>query len=158
MRVVNVEKAVWPRPGQRTRAQQVAHSSSRRLNLPHRSLPREGSDHEHPLLSVCHSFLEPIWNRNYVASVQITLSRPSAWGSAAPFTRQPAACANVIQNHLFQVVALLCHGHLRASTLAQFIARSQGISGHAALTPDDVVRGQYAGYRDEQDVAKHSDC
>ena len=39
------------------------------------------------------SFLEPIWNRNYVASVQITLSRISAWGSAARFTKQPAACA-----------------------------------------------------------------
>ena len=53
------------------------------------------------------SFLEPIWNRNYVASVQITLSENFGVGSRGAFYETAGCLRDVIQNHLFQIVALL---------------------------------------------------
>ncbi len=53
------------------------------------------------------SFLEPIWNRNYVASVQITLSEDFGVGKRGAFYETAGCLRDVIQNHLFQVVALL---------------------------------------------------
>ena len=56
------------------------------------------------------SFLEPIWNRNYVASVQITLSENFGVENRGAFYETAGCLRDVIQNHLFQVVALLGHG------------------------------------------------
>ena len=53
------------------------------------------------------SFLEPIWNRNYVASVQITLSENFGVGGRGAFYETAGCLRDVIQNHLFQIVALL---------------------------------------------------
>ena len=53
------------------------------------------------------SFLEPIWNRNYVASVQITLSEDFGVENRGAFYETAGCLRDVIQNHLFQVVALL---------------------------------------------------
>jgi glucose-6-phosphate 1-dehydrogenase len=53
------------------------------------------------------SFLEPIWNRNYVASVQITLSEDFGVGKRGAFYETAGCLRDVIQNHIFQVVALL---------------------------------------------------
>jgi len=53
------------------------------------------------------SFLEPIWNRNFVASVQITLSENFGVGKRGAFYETAGCLRDVIQNHLFQVVALL---------------------------------------------------
>ena len=53
------------------------------------------------------SFLEPIWNRNYVASVQITLSESFGVGTRGSFYESAGCLRDVIQNHLFQIVALL---------------------------------------------------
>ena len=53
------------------------------------------------------SFLEPIWNRNYIASVQITLSENFGVGNRGAFYETAGCLRDVIQNHLFQVVALL---------------------------------------------------
>ena len=53
------------------------------------------------------SFLEPIWNRNYVASVQITLSESFGVENRGAFYETAGCLRDVIQNHLFQVVALL---------------------------------------------------
>jgi glucose-6-phosphate 1-dehydrogenase len=104
------------------------------------------------------TFLEPIWNRNYVASVQITLSESFGVGKRGAFYESAGCLRDVIQNHLFQVVALLAmeppsgrnYGALHTEKAKVFEAMRP-------LTPDDVVRGQYEGYRDEQDVAKKSD-
>jgi glucose-6-phosphate 1-dehydrogenase len=100
------------------------------------------------------SFLEPIWNRNCVASVQITLS---VEGRGA-FYESAGCLRDVIQNHLFQVVALLAmeppayrgFGALHSEKLKVFKAMPP-------LRPDDLVRGQFLGYRDEAGVAKDSD-
>ena len=53
------------------------------------------------------SFLEPIWNRNYVASVQITLSENFGVAGRGAFYETAGCLRDVIQNHLFQIVALL---------------------------------------------------
>ncbi len=104
------------------------------------------------------SFLEPIWNRNYVASVQITLSEDFGVGKRGAFYETAGCLRDVIQNHLFQVVALLA---IEPPAGRDFGAvhneKAKVFKAMRPLRPDDVVRGQYAGYRLEPDVAKHSD-
>jgi glucose-6-phosphate 1-dehydrogenase len=104
------------------------------------------------------SFLEPIWNRNYVASVQITLSERFGVGKRGAFYESAGCLRDVIQNHLFQVVALLA---MEPPSGRHFSAvhneKDKVFQAMRPLTPDDVVRGQYAGYRNEPDVAKNSD-
>ena len=56
------------------------------------------------------SFLEPIWNRNYVSSVQITLSEDFGVGKRGSFYESAGCLRDVIQNHLFQMVALFGDG------------------------------------------------
>ncbi len=56
------------------------------------------------------SFLEPIWNRNYVASIQVTLSEDFGVGSRGSFYETAGCLRDVVENHLFQVVALARHG------------------------------------------------
>jgi len=104
------------------------------------------------------SFLEPIWNRNYVASVQITLSESFGVGNRCAFYETAGCLRDVIQNHLFQVVALLA---MEPPSGRHFGAvhneKAKVFQAMRPLTSNDVVRGQYAGYRDERDVAKNSD-
>jgi glucose-6-phosphate 1-dehydrogenase len=104
------------------------------------------------------SFLEPIWNRNYIASVQITLSESFGVGNRGAFYETAGCLRDVIQNHLFQVVALLA---MEPPAGREFGAvhseKAKIFQAMRPLTPDDVVRGQYAGYRDEKDVSKRSD-
>jgi glucose-6-phosphate 1-dehydrogenase len=104
------------------------------------------------------SFLEPIWNRNYVASVQVTLAENYGVEGRGAFYETAGCLRDVIQNHLFQVVALLAmeppayrgYGAVHSEKAKVFQAMRP-------LQPDDLVRGQYAGYRKESNVAKSSD-
>jgi glucose-6-phosphate 1-dehydrogenase len=104
------------------------------------------------------SFLEPIWNRNYVASVQITLSESFGVGKRGAFYESAGCLRDVIQNHLFQVVALLAMEPPAGQHFGTVHnEKAKVFQAMRPLTPDDLVRGQYAGYRQEQDVAKNSD-
>jgi glucose-6-phosphate 1-dehydrogenase len=104
------------------------------------------------------SFLEPIWNRNYVASIQITLSESFGVGKRGKFYETAGCLRDVIQNHLFQVVALLAMEPPAGREFgAVHIEKAKVFKAMRPLTPADVVRGQYAGYRNEQDVGKRSD-
>src|ERR1700729_1005809 len=104
------------------------------------------------------SFLEPFWNRNYVASVQITLSEDFGVGTRGAFYETAGCLRDVIENHLFQIVALLAmeppsgrdFGDVQTEKATVFKAMRP-------LQPNDMVRGQYTGYRQEDDVAKNSD-
>jgi glucose-6-phosphate 1-dehydrogenase len=104
------------------------------------------------------SFLEPIWNRNYVASVQITLSETFGVENRGAFYETAGCLRDVIQNHLFQVVALLA---MEPPAYRGFGAvqteKSKVFHAMRPLKPDDLVRGQYTGYRREPNVAKQSD-
>jgi glucose-6-phosphate 1-dehydrogenase len=104
------------------------------------------------------SFLEPIWNRNYISSVQITLAEKFGVEGRGAFYESAGCLRDVIVNHLFQVVALLAmepptskdFGALQREKLDVFKATRP-------LKPADVVRGQFVGYRDESGVANDSD-
>ncbi len=104
------------------------------------------------------SFLEPIWNRNHVASVQITLSENFGVENRGAFYETAGCLRDVIQNHMFQVVALLA---MEPPAYRGFGAvhseKAKVFQAMRPLQPDDLVRGQYAGYRTEPNVAKDSD-
>jgi glucose-6-phosphate 1-dehydrogenase len=104
------------------------------------------------------SFLEPIWNRNYVASVQITLSESFGVGTRGAFYESAGCLRDVIQNHLFQIVALLAMEPPAGRNFgAVQTEKATVFKAMRALKPDDMVRGQYAGYRQEKEVARNSD-
>jgi glucose-6-phosphate 1-dehydrogenase len=104
------------------------------------------------------SFLEPIWNRDNVASVQITLSEDFGVKGRGAFYESAGCLRDVIQNHLFQIVALLA---MEPPAFQGFAAvhneKAKVFQAMRPLVPDDVVRGQYTGYRNEPGVAKGSD-
>ena len=104
------------------------------------------------------SFTEPIWNRNIVASVQVTLSEAFGVGNRGAFYETAGCLRDVVQNHLFQIVALLAmeppayRGYGAVQT-----EKAKVFQAMRPLTPRDVVRGQYSGYRREPNVAQTSD-
>jgi glucose-6-phosphate 1-dehydrogenase len=104
------------------------------------------------------SFLEPIWNRNYVASVQITLAEDFGVENRGAFYETAGCLRDVIENHLFQIVALLAMEPppIRDPDAVQD-EKLKVLEAMRRLHPADVVRGQYAGYRNESGVAKDSD-
>jgi glucose-6-phosphate 1-dehydrogenase len=104
------------------------------------------------------SFLEPIWNRNYVASVQITLAENFGVKGRGAFYETAGCLRDVIENHLFQIVALLA---MEPPADRDFGAvhneKAKVFQAMRPLKSNDVVRGQYVGYRKEPDVATNSD-
>ncbi|MCL6649416.1 MAG: glucose-6-phosphate dehydrogenase [Chloroflexi bacterium] len=103
------------------------------------------------------SFLEPIWNRNYVKSIQITLAEQFGVQGRGAFYEEAGAIRDVVQNHLLQVTALLtmeAPNPLSADSLREEI--SDVLSAIPPLSPEAVVRGQYLGYRQEPNVAPTS--
>lgn len=104
------------------------------------------------------SFLEPIWNRNYVASVQITLAENFGVAQRGAFYETAGCLRDVIENHLFQVVALLAmEPPVSRSSKAVHQEKYKVFTSMRPLHPDDLVRGQYAGYRQEPGVDRKSD-
>lgn len=103
------------------------------------------------------SFLEPVWNRNHIANVQITLAESFGVQGRGAFYETAGCLRDVIQNHLFQIVALLAmepptyrgFGALHSAKFSVFEAIRP-------LTTRDIVRGQFTGYRNEPGVAKNS--
>ncbi len=104
------------------------------------------------------SFLEPIWNRNHVASIQITLSENFGVAGRGAFYESAGCLRDVIENHLFQIVALLAmEPPAYQGYGAVHVEKAKVFEAMRPLKPADVVRGQYQGYRREPGVAKNSD-
>ncbi|WP_430866960.1 glucose-6-phosphate dehydrogenase [Demequina aurantiaca] len=104
------------------------------------------------------TMFEPVWNRDHIASVQITVAEDFGVQGRGPFYESAGALRDVIENHLFQIVALLAmdappyqgYGAVQSAKVDVFKAMRK-------LTRDDIVRGQFEGYRDEPGVAADSD-
>jgi len=104
------------------------------------------------------SFLEPIWNRHHIASVQVTLAEDFGVGARGEFFDTVGCLRDVVENHLFQIVALLSmEPPAFQSFEAVHSAKAGVLRAMLPLKRADVVRGQYAGYRNERGVAADSD-
>ena len=104
------------------------------------------------------SLFEPVWNRNYIASVQITVAERFGVGSRGAFYESAGCLRDVIQNHLFQVVALLAmEPPVSQNYGAVHAEKAKVFEAMRPLRARDIVRGQYAGYRKTPHVARTSD-
>lgn len=104
------------------------------------------------------SFLEPIWNCDHVAAVHVTMAEKFGVEGRGRFYEEVGAIRDVVQNHLLQVVAhLAMEPPAAVSADALRDAKAEVLSRVQPLSADALVRGQYAGYRDENGVAAGSE-